>query len=257
MAWNKICIVAFVTMKSKSFAFSDPGLGMMACVDGGNDVNECAVRTLENFRAVMETGVEELGLPILDPIRLNQINFKFFNLTTEFHDVDLYGFKNFKLKKSLIDKQKRTWKIQLGLPSVNAVGRYKLFGTIPPNLDLGTSAGDERFAADKVDVSIVLSLGADGEKVKITDVQLSIELDDIDLELECLFPRNGKCCPDRYLKSCNSVLAKTVLRFINRDGKNFVKEFQPEITKQIRPIFEDYFNKAIARAKASYLIEYA
>ena len=123
MAWNKICIVAFVTMKSKSFAFSDPGLGMMACVDGGNDVNECAVRyvyirkiqvlsnwlcrTLENFRAVMETGVEELGLPILDPIRLNQINFKFFNLTTEFHDVDLYGFKNFKLKKSLIDKQKR------------------------------------------------------------------------------------------------------------------------------------------------------
>ena len=71
---------------------------------------------------------------------------------------------------------------------------------------------DIRFAADKVDVSIVLSLGADGEKVKITDVQLSIELDDIDLELECLFPRNGKCCPDRYLKSCNSVLAKTVLR---------------------------------------------
>ena len=64
-------------------------------------------RTLENFRAVMETGVPELGLPRLDPINLQQINFNFFNLTTEFLDVNLYGFKKFILKSSNVDKKKR------------------------------------------------------------------------------------------------------------------------------------------------------
>ena len=39
----------------------------------------------------------------------------------------------------------RTWDIKLLLPKINAIGMYKLFGTIPPNLDLGTSTGDERF----------------------------------------------------------------------------------------------------------------
>ena len=65
------------------------------------------VRTIENFRATMETGVPELDLPVLDPIRLEQINFKFYNLTTQFNQVDVFGFKNFKLLDSTIDKQKR------------------------------------------------------------------------------------------------------------------------------------------------------
>ena len=55
----------------------------------------------------METGVPELDLPVLDPIRLEQINFKFYNLTTQFNQVDVFGFKNFKLLDSTIDKQKR------------------------------------------------------------------------------------------------------------------------------------------------------
>ena len=49
----------------------------------------------------------ELGFPILDPIHIKLINFKFFNLTTEFFDVDLFGFKNFRLKNSVVDKKHR------------------------------------------------------------------------------------------------------------------------------------------------------
>ena len=61
-----------------------------------------------------------------------------------------------------------------------------------------------------------------------------------------------------------------MFRFINRDGKNFVKEFQPQISAKIGVILKDYFNKyvnvlfifntvsphrAIASTEASYLIE--
>ena len=55
----------------------------------------------------METGVPELQLPILDPIHLKRIDFKFYDLNTEWTDVDLFGFKKFKLKSCKVDKNKR------------------------------------------------------------------------------------------------------------------------------------------------------
>ena len=80
----------------------------------------------------------------------------------------------------------------------------------------------------------------------VTDVKIGVDLEGIYLEMERLFHR--KCCPKRYLKSCNTILTKTILigkshfsfakrepnnislRFINTDGKRFVKGFQQEIS---------------------------
>ena len=64
-------------------------------------------RTMEDFRDVMETGVEELDLPPLDPIYVEAIEFRFFNLTIEILDVYMKGFRNFKLEKSNVDKDGR------------------------------------------------------------------------------------------------------------------------------------------------------
>ena len=64
-------------------------------------------RTLEDFRPTMETGVRELDLPPLDPMSIVQIGFTFWNVTAEFLDTNLRGFKNFKLKYSKVDRQKR------------------------------------------------------------------------------------------------------------------------------------------------------
>jgi len=127
-------------------------------------------------------------------------------------------------------------------------------GTIPPNFDLGFSTGDERFSADKLYITASVKLREKGDKIDVHDLDLSIKIADINIEMECLFPRNGQCCPKKYLKSCNSVLSKTVHRFINKDGKNFVDRFQPEISRQIRKILLVYFKKAIASARASYFI---
>lgn len=64
-------------------------------------------RTMEDFRDVMETGIEELDLPPLDPIYVEAIEFRFFNLTIEILDVYMKGFRNFKLEKSNVDKDGR------------------------------------------------------------------------------------------------------------------------------------------------------
>jgi len=92
----------------------------------------------------MATGIPELGMPPLDPIHLELIDFKFFNMTIEFVDVDMEGFKTFTLEKSTVDRTGRSWDIELSIPRVEAEGVYRMSGSIPPNLDLGFSTGDER-----------------------------------------------------------------------------------------------------------------
>ena len=55
----------------------------------------------------MDTGIPELGMPPLDPIHIDLIDFKFFNMTIEFVHIDMTGFKSFKLEKSSVDKSGR------------------------------------------------------------------------------------------------------------------------------------------------------
>ena len=71
-----------------------------------------------------------------------------------------------------------------------------------------------RFSADKVFVNSTLILNTDptGNGVIVQDILINVDLEGINLEMECLFPRNGKCCPKKYLKSCNAILTKTILR---------------------------------------------
>ena len=95
---------------------------MMMCVDKNNDVDSCAFRfpneysrgklldllncyrTFEVMRDVMEVGVPELNIPVLEPVFLGLIDFKFYNLTVQFIDISMKGFKTFKLIDSHLNK---------------------------------------------------------------------------------------------------------------------------------------------------------
>ena len=57
----------------------------------------------------------------------------------------------------------------------------------------------------------------EGGKILVTDFDMNLGLENIKVELECLFPKDGKCCPEKYLKSCNSILTKVVLRSVSSD----------------------------------------
>jgi len=213
------------------------------CLGRDESVNVCSKNVIEQFRPIMDTGISSLGLPALDPLTVDAISFKFFDATVEFNDVVLKGFQNMIVKYSKVDSVKRTWNIGIQLPEFNANGVYALYGTIPPNLDLERSSGDGRLTGSNVDLILTMDLGVrDAGKLEIKSFFMDLKLEDINAELECLFPRRGKCCPKKYLKSCNTILAKTVLRFINNDGKNFIKNFQPEITRQIGPVLKNYIN---------------
>jgi len=238
-----------------SITIADPATDMVECLGEGKTVDDCTAQTLENFRPNMETGVPELGLPPLDPMTIDRIGFKFFNVTSEFTNTKLNGFKDFKLESSKIDKQERTWKVELFLPELKASGTYQLAGKFPPNLDLGRSTGDQRLSGKDVRLTAEMKLGKrTGDKILVTELVLVPDFNNINLELDCLFPKEGKCCPEKYLKSCSSGLARVVLKFINQK-KNFVSNFQPGITRKMGGILKDYLNKALANLEAKYVID--
>ena len=55
----------------------------------------------------VETGIPHLGLPPMDPMDIEKLDFKFLNLSLELSDVSQKGFKNLKLEKSKVDKEAR------------------------------------------------------------------------------------------------------------------------------------------------------
>jgi len=126
-------------------------------------------------------------------------------------------------------------------------------GSLPPNIDLGTSTGNTRFRGDNVYATVALKVQPNGEVIEVTDIDVDIKMEDFKLELECLFPRNGQCCEEKFLKSCNSILSKTVHRFFNGNAKNFLKQFQPEISKEWGKNLLDFYQKSLGRVKVSYL----
>ena len=64
-------------------------------------------RALETIIDSVETGIPELSLPPMDPMSLEQLDFRFFDLTLAFTDIYMKGFKNLTLEKSLVDKDAR------------------------------------------------------------------------------------------------------------------------------------------------------
>ena len=108
-----------------------------------------------------------------------------------------------------------------------------------------------RFSADSVQVRVRITLGEKGTNVEVTDLELNINLAKINLELECLFPKDGKCCPEKYLKSCNAVLAKTVLRLVRSDPNSLVIIFtiicSDSSTETVRTLSKSSSQKSLSR----------
>ena len=61
-------------------------------------------RTFDQMKEVMEVGVPELGIPVLEPVTLDQVEFKFFNLTVQFIDLVVTGLKSSQLLNSNLNK---------------------------------------------------------------------------------------------------------------------------------------------------------
>ena len=62
---------------------------------------------------------------------------------------------------------------------------------------------DDRFSADGVYITASIKLGENGDKVDVKDLDLTVKLQDVHIEMECLFPRLIDIyCRYVFLSSC-------------------------------------------------------
>jgi len=234
----------------------DPGRNLAQCVDGGVDLNTCTERMVNSIRPIMSTGIPGLNppLPPLDPMYVDKIAFNFAQVNMEFKDLNIEGLKEYQLRSSNVDKAAREWKLVMFIPRLEVKGRYKLTGEL--GIDLGVSEGPETFNATDTTIDGTGYLTSVGGKINVQKLDLKMKLGKVAIALDCLFPKdNGDCCPEKGFKnSCTPNLAKTIHRFINKDGQKFVQTFQPQISAKIGAIIKNLFNRGLQSLDASYMI---
>ena len=111
-------------------------------------------------------------------------------------------------------------------PPRGVLGPLELDGTLPPADYTSTFTG--------VLVSGVAKLEAvNGVLVIVEDPKVEVNVDGLNVQMDNLFggSANG--------------LAKVVLRFVNKESDKFVKDFQPEIAKQVAGLIKGFFNSAL------------
>jgi len=234
----------------------DPGQQVMDCVDGGTDLDTCTVQEFEAIRPYMGTGITGLKLPVLpmDPMYVDEIDFKFETVNIKFLDLDVKGIQKFVLKKSTVDKNARKWNVVMFLPRLEVVGKYRMSGSF--GIDLGVSEGPETFNATEVTLTGTASIGSDANgKFSIDGMNLGMDFGNIAIAMHCLFPRDdGSCCPGKWKESCNPIFARTIHTFINKDGDAFVDKFRPQISAKLSEIIKVFLERGLQNLDASYVI---
>jgi len=235
----------------------DPGRILAECVDGGTDLDTCTENVVNSVRPIMSTGIPNLNPPVLplDPMYVDKIAFKFGDVSMEFSDLNIRGLQEYELRSSSVDRANKQWKLQMFIPRLEVKGRYHLSGRL--GIDLGVSEGPETFNATNTLIDGTGYLTSVGGKINIRDLDLKMKLGSVRIALECLFPNEGGvCCPEKnFLGSCNPLLAKTIHKFINKDGQKFVETFQPQISAKIGAIIKNILNRGLQNLDASYMID--
>jgi hypothetical protein len=237
--------------------FKDPGLEFAKCVDQGTELDTCSENTMNGIRPIMSIGIPELDPPVLpmDPMAVDKIPFTFATVQLEFLDLDIRGFQKFDLRKSQVDKDTRKWNVVMFVPELKVAGRYNLEGDFF-GVDLGRSEGPETFNASEVLIDVTAHLEDNNGKIHISKVDLLPKFSKIKIEMFCLFPNfeTKKCCEDKWRQSCSPTLAKTIHKFVNKDGEKFVEQFLPEISEKFGAIIQDLLNSALQNLESRYLI---
>jgi len=248
----------FLTLFSLSLVSSDPATDLNKCLEMGENMDLCLQITMSAFKKFMKTGVAEAGLPPLDPLVLDSVDFSLAGAKLTFSNLTAVGLSQHTAEQVEYERATRRLKLSLAIPRLATAGQYSLQGNIL-NVRGLDSNGPYRNEYSGVRVEGWAELVPGTEKgVSVGDMKLALNVERINVHLECLFPRpEQNCCEaDTQFRSCNPIFAKTIHRTVNSKagGHSFLDKFQGEITDRIVIIAKDYLNKALDKVEPKFFM---
>lgn len=206
---------------------------------GSSSLDSCLLQLANKLKPYMTTGIPSLNIPKTDPMDIDRISFQLRNplgvVTVDFTDNTVEGLSNHNINSIKANKEAKTLAMEIFVPRATATGKYHMQGVLGP-LELDDTLDPEEYTTTftGTTVSGIATMDVVGGKLKIVqDPDVTIEVNGLNVKMENLF--GGEA----------DGLAKVVLRFVNKESDKFIKDFQPEIAKQVSQLIKTFFNSAL------------
>jgi len=209
------------------------------CVNGGTNLDSCLLQLADKLRPYMKTGIPSLNIPKTDPMDIDKIAFQLKNplglVTVRFTENTVEGLSTHTINSIRANKAAKTLSMEIHVPKATARGLYHMQGVLGPlELDESLAPAPYTTSFTGTTVSGVAKMDVVGGKLRIVqDPDVTINVEGLNVQMENLF--GGEA----------DGLAKVVLRFVNKESDKFIKDFQPEIAKQVSQLIKTFFNSAL------------
>jgi len=120
----------FLTVFSLSLVSSDPATDLNKCLEMGENMDLCLQITMSAFKKFMKTGVAEAGLPPLDPLVLDSVDFSLAGAKLTFSNLTAVGLSQHTAEQVEYERATRRLKMSLAIPRLATAGQYSLQGNI-------------------------------------------------------------------------------------------------------------------------------
>lgn len=194
------------------------------CKRDPNTITDCVIKSIENLKPQMSTGIPELGVPSLDPFFIPEIKALTADNTpihATGHNVKVTGATDFTIKSLSVDLDTLKIKVRVRFPKLHFEGDYKLDVQVLVPL---RGEGKLNAEAVKCDAELVLHsqiFTKDGkEYIKFKKIDADINIKDYRVRLDGLF--NG-----------DKTLGEAANQAINQNRGEFLKATKPHLEKTV------------------------
>lgn len=201
------------------------------------DLNPCLADLVEKLRPYMKTGLPKFNIPQTEPMFVPRVDFHLnkppIDVRVKFEDNVVEGLSTFKLNSISADKQRRVLSMSISVPQLVTVGKYELSGQAFVPLD--NSSGTYKTIFQDVQLQGESKLKVENGRLEIDgNPSLDIGLENMIAQFDNLF--GGK----------TPQLSEVVHNFVNKEPKQFIEDFKPEIIKQVSGLLKGFYTSAIS-----------
>ncbi|XP_042219802.1 uncharacterized protein LOC121864710 [Homarus americanus] len=222
-----------------------------------NAIDDQIIKALESFREHMSSGWPELGIPVLDPLLLPEVDLNItagnIDLKMNLSDVVINNLSNFTIDRVHSNLLFLKVDIDLGLAQLDVDGLYDILGTI----GVFPVFGEGPFLLDAFDLtfSVEVGLGRDEyDELGVTILTMYVDLNTTEVDFENIM--GGGDMAD-FVNGVLSSLAPDILQSLEEEYLPFLEEaLKHEIntilhggTRLGDDSINDYFDRVFANMR--------
>eukprot|EP00092_Neocalanus_flemingeri_P088210 GFUD01111428.1.p1 GENE.GFUD01111428.1~~GFUD01111428.1.p1 ORF type:complete len:184 (+),score=54.83 GFUD01111428.1:50-601(+) len=170
----------FIFMICLGQSLADPASDLQTCLEEGSDLNECLKITMAALKLFMKNGVPEAGLPPLDTLKLDNVEFNLAGAVVAFKNVTATGLSDHETKNVQYNKETSTIEMSLFVPKFSTNGNYTLEGRVL-NVDGLDSNGPYRNEYSGVTVKGAAKIEKNGNNIFVGKMNFTLKLNKIKL----------------------------------------------------------------------------